>query len=95
MNNRAMLLQSCMSQSPNALTRDTKKNVIYAEAPSPPNAFYRKPSSLRWQTSPNFSGIQCPFTPEIWIMLIEVLGILRRIVLVGSACLQISSTVAP
>lgn len=67
----------------------------YVEASSPPNAFYGKSSSLRWATSPNLSRIQWPVEPEMLKTQIEVFGILLRTELVGSACLQSSSMLAP
>jgi hypothetical protein len=41
--------------------------------------FTSKPTSLRWLTSPDFSGTQWPSKLETRIALVQVLGILLRI----------------
>jgi hypothetical protein len=41
--------------------------------------FMSKPTSLRWLTSPDFSGTQWPSKLETRIALVQVLGILLRI----------------
>jgi hypothetical protein len=94
------MLQLCIFQQPSFRLMNKRTGFLHqirrcAEAPPRQNAVCRNPSSLRWPTSPNFSGIQWSSTPEIRMTLIEVLGILLRMELVGLACLQTSSMAAP
>ena len=68
--------------------------VLYRD-PSLPNEFSRKPFPSRWLTSPHLSRIHRPVTPEIWKTFNEVLGMFRRMELLGgSVCLHNSSMAA-